>query len=72
MLKIKRKPAKNLHISKKSSTFARRSVQNNNTMSDYEKIMESFHNLEWLILGVIVDIILLIILGAFAIELMIN
>jgi len=41
-------------------------------MNDYNKIMESISNLKWLILSIIVDIVLLIVLGAWAIELLFN
>ena len=41
-------------------------------MDDYNKIMESISNMKWLILSIIVDIGLLIILGAWAIELLFN
>ena len=41
-------------------------------MNDYNKIMESISNLKWLILSIIVDIVLLIVLGAWTIELLFN
>ena len=41
-------------------------------MNDYNKIMESISNLKWLILSIIVDIVLLFVLGAWAIELLFN
>ena len=41
-------------------------------MSDYDRIMESFNNTKWLVLGLIWDIIKLIFFGALAIELICN
>lgn len=41
-------------------------------MNDYDRIMESFENTKWLILGLIWDIIKLIFFGALAIELICN
>lgn len=41
-------------------------------MNDYEKIMKSMSNLMWQIVLIIIDIVLIIFLGAWLIELLFN